>query len=62
METTAGEDEEKLAQLRRRAREGFDALDRGDATEIAGDEQLGALIARIGRRAARRVERRSDDK
>lgn len=58
MESTAGEDDEKLVALRRTAKEGFDALDRGDATEIEGNEQLGALIARIGRRAARRVERR----
>jgi hypothetical protein len=62
MESTAGEDDEKLVALRRTARDGFDALDRGDATEIEGNEQLGALIARIGGRAARRVGRRAGAK
>ncbi len=35
------------------------ALDRGDAAEIDGSDELAAFIARIGKRVARRASRRS---
>ena len=50
---------EKLAALQTLAAEGFDDLDRGNATEIEGSDELAVFIARIGKRAARRVDRRS---
>jgi antitoxin ParD1/3/4 len=62
LESQKREEDEKLSALRKLAAEGFDALDRGEADTIEGTEQLGAFIARIGKRAARRVERRSGAK
>jgi hypothetical protein len=62
LEKEARADSEKLAALQRLAAQGFDALDRGDAAAIDGNDDLGAFIARIGKRAARRVERRSGAK
>jgi antitoxin ParD1/3/4 len=56
LERQAREDEEKLAALRGLAAGAFDALDRGDAVTIEGDEQLADFIGRIGRRVARRAE------
>jgi hypothetical protein len=53
------EEDEKLSALRKLAAEGFDALDRGEAATIERKEELAIFIARIGERAARRVERRS---
>jgi len=62
LESQEREEGEKLSALRKLAAEGFDALDRGEAATIEGKEQLAAFIARIGKRAARRVERRSGAK
>jgi antitoxin ParD1/3/4 len=59
LERESQAEHEKLSALRRLAAEGFDDLDRGDATEIEGNDELAAFIARIGTRAARRVERRA---
>jgi antitoxin ParD1/3/4 len=47
------QEREKLAALRRLDAEGFDALDRGRAIDLDGDDDLAAFIAGIGRRAAR---------
>lgn len=46
-------DEQKLALLRKLAREGFDALDQGEGLTLASDKQLSDAIAKIGRRAAK---------
>jgi len=50
------DDEEKLTVLRKLAADGFEAIDRGDAVVLEGDEQLTDFIAKVGRRAARRTE------
>ncbi len=52
------QEREKLAALRTLAAEGFDALDRGQAIELNGDDELAAFIAGIGRRAAKSGTRR----
>src|SRR5260370_19572288 len=59
LEGQTQEEAGKLAALRKLAGEAFDALDRGDAVTIDGNEQLRAVIGPDGKRAARRVERRS---
>jgi antitoxin ParD1/3/4 len=56
LEQRTREDEEKLTALRELAAEGFDALDRGEAIVIEGEEALADFIGRIGQRAAQRVE------
>jgi cob(I)alamin adenosyltransferase len=55
----AGEDDEKLAAMRKVAAEAVDALDQGDAAAIEGSEQLAAFMSQVGKHVARRVERRS---
>jgi hypothetical protein len=62
MESQAQDETSKLAALRRLAAEGYDALERGNATEFEGEEELGAFISRIGKRVAERVDRRSSIK
>jgi antitoxin ParD1/3/4 len=62
LESQEREESEKLFALRNLAAEGFDAIDRGEAATIKGREQLAAFLAGIGKRAARRVERRSGAK
>jgi antitoxin ParD1/3/4 len=62
LEREQRQDDEKLVALQKLAAVGFDALDRGEGTEIEGEDELGEFLARIGKRAARRVERRSSAK
>ena len=62
MESQEREESDKLVALRKLAAEGFDAIGRGEAATIDGREELGAFIADIGKRAVRRVERRSGAK
>jgi hypothetical protein len=62
MERREPEVSDMLVALRKLAAEGFDAIDRGEVATIDGHEQLGAFIAGIGKRVARRVDRRSGAK
>jgi antitoxin ParD1/3/4 len=55
LEQQEKEDEEKLAVLRGLAADGFQSLDCGRGITLGGDQQLAHFIARVGRRAARRV-------
>ncbi len=57
LERQARDDEERLTLLRKLAQDGFEAIDRGDAVVVEGNEQLANFIAKTGRRAARRAER-----
>src|SRR5262245_46854878 len=61
LEQQGREDEAKLAALRRLAVEAFDALDRDQGIAIEGEKQLADFLGKIGRRAAKRVPRRSSD-
>jgi antitoxin ParD1/3/4 len=62
LEQQAREDEEKLAVLRRLTAEGIASLDRGQGVLLDGERQLADFIGKIGRRAAKRVERSSGGK
>jgi antitoxin ParD1/3/4 len=57
LEPSSRQEEEKLAILRDLAAEAFDAIDHGGGIAIEGEEALAELVAGIGRRAARRVQR-----
>lgn len=52
-------DEQKLALLRKLAREGFDALDQGEGRTLSSDKQLSDAIAKIGRRGAKAATSRT---
>lgn len=58
LERETREDRQKLAVLRSLAAEGFDQLDQGQGIAVEGARELEALIAGIGRRAARQVKSR----
>lgn len=59
LEQQKREDEEKLAILRGLTAEGFASLDRGQGVVLESERQLADFISDIGRRAAKRVGRRS---
>ena len=56
LEQQAQEEEKRLKVLRKLANEGFKALDQGRGIKISSEKELGEMIAKIGRRAARSVE------
>lgn len=60
LEQQAKEDEEKLAGLRRLAAEAFASLDQGQGVILDDARQLADYIGKVGRRAAKRVGRRSN--
>ncbi len=57
LEQTTSEEQEKLALLRNLANEGFQQLDQGQGIEIRNPRQLASHIAKLGRRAAKAVDR-----
>ena len=59
LEQKAKEDALRLERLRTAAEAGFAAIDRGEFTEM-GSEEVGGIVAAIGRRAADRVRGRTE--
>jgi antitoxin ParD1/3/4 len=59
LEQETSSDEQKLALLKKLAREGFDALDQGEGLSLSTDAQLSHAITKIGRRAAQAGPRRT---
>jgi antitoxin ParD1/3/4 len=57
LEQQTAEDAEKLAALRALAAQAFDERDRGQGVELDGSTDLEKHIAKLGRRAAKRVSR-----
>lgn len=51
-------DEQKLALLKKLAREGFASLDQGAGISLPSDKALAQAVAKIGRRAAKSAGRR----
>ncbi len=60
LEQQTRENEQKLSALKALAAEGFTELDQGRGIELDGERQLNAFIARIGRQAVSRGNRRSN--
>ena len=59
LQTQTTEEEEKLHLLQSLAAEGFDTLDQGQGIALRGDAQLRKRIGAIGKRAAKKVARKS---
>jgi antitoxin ParD1/3/4 len=59
LERQAREEEEKLSVLRGLAAEAFSSLDRDEGIALEGNAQLADFIAKIGKRSARLIKRRS---
>ncbi|MBX3414231.1 MAG: type II toxin-antitoxin system ParD family antitoxin [Pirellulales bacterium] len=55
LELQAREDEERLAELRRLAEEGFKDIEEGRGIEFDSPEELREFISEIGRRARRKA-------
>ncbi len=53
LERSNAEGEQKLAMLRRLAKQGFDEIDQGKGIELTSEKGLKSHIAKLGRRAAR---------
>jgi antitoxin ParD1/3/4 len=61
LEQTTTEEQEKLALLRNLATEGFDQIDQGQGIAIPNQRQLASHIAKLGRRAAKSVDRQQGE-
>ena len=61
LEQRTAEDHEKLALLRNLAGEGFDQIDQGQGIEFPNERRLATHIAKLGRRAAKSVDRGKGD-
>jgi antitoxin ParD1/3/4 len=59
LELQAQEDEQKLALLRKLAKEGFDEIDAGRGVELNGADELRDYIATLSARAAANIKERS---
>ncbi len=55
LELKQQDDQAKLEWLRAAAKEGFDAIERGDYTEINSDEELDAFMDEIGAEVSARL-------
>jgi antitoxin ParD1/3/4 len=51
-------DEEKLTVLRKLVSDGLEALDRGEAITLTGEDELADFLAKVGRKASRRAKGR----
>jgi antitoxin ParD1/3/4 len=58
LERQAREDEEKLTVLRKLVSDGLEALDRGEAITLTGEDELADFLAKVGRKASRRAKGR----
>jgi antitoxin ParD1/3/4 len=58
LERQTHNDEEKLRVLRKLVSDGLEALDRGEAITLTGEDELAEFLAKVGRRASRRVRER----
>ena len=61
LEQTTTEEQEKLALLRNLATEGFDQIDQGQGIGIPSERQLVSYVAKLGRRAAKSVDRQKGE-
>ena len=58
LEQRTTEEQEKLTLLRNLASEGFDQIDQGQGIEFPNESRLASHIAKLGRRAAKSVDRK----
>ena len=61
LEQTTTEEHEKLALLRNLASEGFQQIDQGKGIELPNERRLATHIAKLGRSAAKSVDRGNGD-
>lgn len=61
LEQTTTEEQEKLSLLRKLAAEGFDQIDQGQGIAISNQQQLASHIAKLGRRAAKSIDRQKGE-
>ena len=61
LEQTTTEEQETLALARNLATKGFDQIDQGQGIAIPNRRQLASHIAKLGRRAAKSVDRQQGE-
>ena len=59
LEQSTTEEEHKLAMLRNLAAEGFEQIDQGQGIELPSQKRLSSHIAKLGRGAAKAIQRKS---